>query len=279
MNVTANIDLREFNLAMQQLSKVSKRDFADVCNDNMADLCLTASRYPDKANRADISGMTQKKWWPALIRKVIEGGGYTLKFQKRIPKSEQASRTWIDPVNGRKMFGQKTESEFRKIVKVEKKALRSLFNGRFRGVRDANAARVSASIIRRRLARVGAMRAYLGLAGVRFNPDKMRFKGYGRKNLKGVQTRPASATQAVAKAEALWTFMNNKAPWVNSSAAPTGRPSPAQDVNWKQGVIVKALNRAVPEVTRRLKHAINTKLERMARTYGAQGASIFKGAF
>lgn len=278
MSITANIDLREFNLAMQQLSKVSKREFSDVCNDNMADLCLTASRYPAKANRSDISGMTQKRWWPALIRKVIEGGGYTLKFQKRIPKAEQASRTWIDPVNGRKMQGQKTESEFRKIVKVEKKALRSLFNGRFRGVRDANAARVSASIIRRRLARVGAMRAYLGLAAIKFAPWKARYKGYGRKNLKGIQAKPAVSTQAVAGAEAMWTFSNNKSPWVNSSAAPRGRPTPSQDVSWKQNILVAALNRAVPEVTRRLRHAINTKLERMAKTYGAQGASIFKGA-
>lgn len=282
--ITAQIDLREFNLAMQQISALSKREMRDVVNDNMADLCLTAAKFPPKANRGEITSVQAKKWWPAFIHKVITGGGFVLRFQKRIPKAQQQSYSYRDPINGKMMRGQKTKSEFRKIDKIERKALRSLFTGKFKGVRDANAARVSNTIIKRRASRIGAMRAYLGLAAARFervSSRSGRVRKFAlhmyRRHLKGIQTIPATAAQAVSSAEAIWTFSNNKAPWRNSSKSPHGRPSPSQDVTKKQSMIVSALNKALPIVTARLQHAIDVKLSRIAKKHSATGAAFVRG--
>lgn len=236
MSLTANIDLREFNAALKQLASVSKRDFADVTNDNMADLCLTAARYPAKADRSSISGLRGKPWWPAFVRKVM-------------------NLSFVGPAAP---------------TKKRRK-------GRAGGVRNAEAARVSAGLLKSRLARVGAMRAFLGAAAIRFDPRKYRKGGFGRKQYKGIVANKAQPSGVKAFAEAIWKFSNNHAPWSNSSASPKGRPSPSQDVNKKTHILAVALNRAVPVVTARLKHAINKKLERLAKTYSAHGRAITRG--
>lgn len=272
MSLAANIDTSEFQKLVHNLSELSGRELYEVSNDNMADWMLTASTFVPKADKASIRAMQDKEWWPALVTKIIHGGGYVLKYQKRIKKNEQAQRKWVDKINGRTMYGQKTESEFRKIDKVQKKSLRGLFSGRFKGVRDPAAAKVSASIIRRRSARVGAMKAYLGLAAKRFGGSKVeKFGTYlYAKHLKGVQVREAIASD-VSIAEATFTFQNNFQPWVNSSSAPRGRPSPSEDVNWKRNTLMSGILAARPQILDRMRHAVNTKMDRLIKRAGGNG--------
>ena len=252
MNVTAQVDLREFTAAMQRLSVLSKRSFADVANDNMADLFLTASRYAPKADKGSVRAVNQEKWWPAYVQKVI-GRGFGLKFRRTVKTAAQRDVHWVDSPTGRINYGRRT-------MAVHRNATRS----------NADARRVSARVIARRAQTVGAMRAVLGWVATRFNPGKVR--SFYRKNLKHSYIYPATPAKAVAAA--LVSFTNNATPWPNSPKSPHGKPSPAADVARKESFGIAALNRAAPEVTNRLVYAANRKLERIAREVSAVGRTI-----
>jgi hypothetical protein len=256
MNVTAQVDLREFTAAMQRLSVISKRTFADVANDNMADLFLTASRYAPKADKGAVRNVSSERWWPAFIQKVI-GTGFNLRFRRSAKTAKQRNVTWIDTPTGAQKFGRRTFT-------IQRKANRN----------RADARRVSSKIIARRVNTVGGMRAVLGWVATKFNPGKVR--SFYRKNLKHSYIYPATPSKAIASA--VVSFSNNKSPWPNSPKAPRGRPSPAQDVTQKESFAMAALNKAIPVVTARLVHAANKKLERIARETSGTTRAI-RGAF
>lgn len=258
--VQFTVDTRGFSQALTQLASMSKRGVTDAINDNMADLFLTASSKAVTANKATVRAVASEKWWPAFISKVIQSEkGYDLKFRRKAKTSAQRNVQWVDTPTGRVMRGRDTMTVYRR-AQIKKKALRGVFSGKFKGQSDADAKRVSASIIRRRVATVGAMKATLGWVATKFAPWKVN-KFY-RKNLRFSRVTPASVSQAFA--EALVKFSNDKPAWVNSAAATSGRPSPSADVQRKAQMAMLAINQALPIVTQRMRAAIEKKLDRAA---------------
>lgn len=264
MNVTSQVDIREFVAAMQRLSVISKRTFADVANDNMADLFLTASRYPPKANATDIRAVQNRPWWPAFVTKVI-GHGFSLKSRVKAKTKAQRNVHWKDTPTGRINYGRDTMSVYRK-AQIKKKALRGMFSGQFKGQSDADAKRVSSKIISRRVATVNAMRATIGWVATKFNPGKVR--SFRHKNMKHSYVYPATPARAVAAA--IISFTDKQPQWPNSPKSPHGRPSPTENVSWKERVGIAAINRAAPEVTRRLVYAADKKLARITASVSAR---------
>lgn len=255
MTTGITIDTREFNRALMEYAVASKHDFAYILNKQLGNAAAMASSYSPIGNKSDIQALEKKKWWPAFVRKVTNlAAGFTLTMRRKA-KGAQANVEWIDLPTGRRMYGRKTMG-----VKVK---VKGWMGGSQASI--ANLKRVSKAIIRRRIATwKGALRAPFGIHALAFGARLGQFERKGR---------TFAMPRVLATPSQLWAmfvipFKNKKNVWPDSGYG--HRPTPEEDVQWKQAMGKIILDRAFDYVSKDMVRWAQGEMAKTARKYSAR---------
>jgi hypothetical protein len=83
VSIKVTLDTREFEAAMRDYAKDSKRDFGDICNRVAFDVARWSIEETHKATPGNIEQVAKESWWPKYIAKRISRGGVTVTFRSK----------------------------------------------------------------------------------------------------------------------------------------------------------------------------------------------------
>lgn len=247
--MSATVQLTEFNQALTEYMRHTRRGLAEVVNKKTTSILLNAAKMAPKGNKAAIKSLEDSmEWWPKFINKVLRDSGYTLKF-RRMAKGADAQASWVDPSTGKVHKGRKRMSIYRAA-----------------GRSNADKRRISKSIIRRRTKTINYMKSLFLNAAAKFNPT-VRMSAYSTFR-RGWDIKAAPATERDIQATLSIPITTENRPWSYSSVWGNEQSNKER----KYSVALKVLQQAVANEAASMYEYINRKLAEAAARHSARAA-------
>jgi hypothetical protein len=130
-------------------------------------------------------------------------------------------------------------------------------------VKLSDAYKVSASIIKRRIATVNAMKAVFGVIALAFGKAAGKFERPGRT----FRLPTRKATMQSMFAQFIIRFDSKRGDWPGGT-----RPNASQDVAGKERIAMKALQRGIAFVVRDMREYVERKLQPHAKRVSGRAA-------
>jgi hypothetical protein len=245
------LDWKQFDAALVQYTQQSRRDFADITNNKLGDVCFRAAQQSETASKDMIRNLFQtKSWWPKFIQKVIHmQGGFNIHYRRRVKKSA---------VN--RMKGLFPDIDSTREETAAAYGQRSYGGDRKATGAYADAVRVSKKIIKRRVNTVGMFKAVFSIVAMRFGKRADRLERAGRNYATVIKATPENLSASFAV-----PFRNTKSAWPGGT-----RPSGNADVATKVRLGYKFLQRGINFVAADMDQYAQRKMEETARGVSAK---------
>lgn len=247
--ISMKVDTSQFSAALNEYMRYTRKDLSEVLNSKAGDIALRSAQVAPSANRASISGLEGKEWWPKFINKLVTHFGFTLHSRRKAKTEAERNVEWIDTPTGQTRFGRKSIGVNRQIGRDN--------------ARSADLRKISKTIIKRRIATINAMKAVFGIIALKFGKPAGKFERKGRTF--ELPTRKATPQE-------LWAmftlkFASNKKEWPGGT-----RPSAGQDVQAKYKIAVRALHSGINFVVRDMQQYILKKMQARGQQVSGRAA-------